>query len=79
MDGERKTAFQKAEELFFPAAAALIGIGYIVAIFMNNPLDKVLSSPHALILIALFAGIAFFPVRSLFRHLPGSGQGGDVK
>ncbi len=59
----------KVEEMLFPIAAAAIGIGYTVAILVNNPLGKVLASPHALILIAIFAGIAFFPLRSLARHL----------
>jgi len=63
----RQTAWQKAESLLFPAAAAIIGVGYTLAIFINNPLGKVFHSPHALILVAIFIGIAFFPLRTLYK------------
>jgi len=66
---EEETFWQKFEAVFFPLAAAVVGIGYIVAILVNNPLSVVMSSPHALILLAIFFAIAFFPLRSLFRFM----------
>ncbi len=66
---EEETFWQKFEAVFFPLAAAFVGIGYIVAILVNNPLSAVISSPHALILMAIFFAIAFFPLRSLFRFM----------
>jgi len=66
---EEETFWQKLEAVFFPLAAAVVGIGYIVAILVNNPLSAVMSSPHALILLAIFFAIAFFPLRSFFRFM----------
>lgn len=68
-DGQTPSALHKAEELIFPVAAAVIGIGYTVAILVNNPWEKVAASPHAWILIVIFLGIAFFPLRSMALHL----------
>lgn len=68
-NGNAPSALHKAEELIFPVAAAVIGIGYTVAILVNNPWEKVAASPHAWILIAIFLGIAFFPLRSMALHL----------
>jgi len=65
---QARTAWQKVEALAFPAGAAFIGVGYTVAILVNNPLKKVFTSPHALILMAIFIGIAFFPIRTLCRE-----------
>lgn len=61
-----ETFMQKVEALFFPVLAAVVGIGYTVAIFVNNPLSDVLSSPHALILLFIFISIAWFPLRSVY-------------
>jgi O-antigen/teichoic acid export membrane protein len=66
---EEGTFWQKIEAVFFPLAAAVVGIGYIIAILVNNPLSAVMSSPHALILMAIFFAIAFFPLRSFFRFM----------
>lgn len=63
-----KTLWQKAESVAFPAGAAIIGVGYTLAILVNNPIKKVFTSPHALILLAIFVGIAFFPLRTLYRE-----------
>ena len=67
--GNAPSALHKAEELVFPVAAAVIGIGYTAAILVNNPWEKVAASPHAWILIAIFLGIAFFPLRSMVTQL----------
>ena len=69
--GQTPSTLHKAEELVFPVAAAAIGIGYTTAILVNNPWEKVAASPHAWILIVIFAGIAFFPLRSMALHLLG--------
>jgi len=66
---EEETLWQKIEAIFFPLAAAVVGIGYIVAILVNNPLSAVINSPHALILLVIFFAIAFFPLRSFFRFM----------
>ena len=66
-DGE--TFMQKAEALFFPALAAVVGIGYTVAILANNTLSEVLGSPHSLILLFIFMAIAWFPIRGIFLSL----------
>lgn len=68
-NGHAPSALHKAEELIFPVAAAVIGVGYTVAILVNNPWEKVAASPHAWILIVIFLGIAFFPLRSMALHL----------
>ncbi|MBI5637537.1 MAG: hypothetical protein HZA03_06170 [Nitrospinae bacterium] len=67
--GQGPSALHRAEELVFPVAAAAIGVGYTAAILVNNPWEKVAASPHAWILIAIFTGIAFFPLRSMALHL----------
>jgi hypothetical protein len=61
------TFMRKLEALFFPLIAAIVGVGYTVAILANNPLDEVLGSPHALILLFIFISIAWFPLRSVFK------------
>ncbi len=68
-NGHAPSALHKAEELVFPVAAAVIGLGYTAAILLNNPWEKVAASPHAWILIVIFLGIAFFPLRSMALHL----------
>ncbi len=68
-EGQSPSTLHKAEELIFPVAAAVIGIGYTTAILVNNPWEKVAASPHAWILIAIFIGIAFFPLRSMAQQL----------
>ncbi len=67
--GQTPSVLHKAEEMVFPVAATIIGIGYTVAILVNNPWEKVASSPHAWILIMIFLGIAFFPLRSMVIQL----------
>jgi len=59
----------------FPLLAAVIGIGYSVAIFANNPAGSVIHSPHAIILLVMLIGITFFPLRSLYRFFTGAGAG----
>lgn len=77
-NGHTPSTLHKAEELIFPVAAAVIGIGYTVAILVNNPWEKVAASPHAWILIFIFLGIAFFPLRSMALHLlAGDGAAGN--
>ena len=61
--------WNKLEAAIFPLAAAVIGVGYLIAIFSNNPIQSVLRSPHAIILIAILFSIAFFPIRSVYRQL----------
>ena len=67
--GENAGFLKKLETAIFPIAAAVIGIGYTVAILKNNPLDKVLNSPHAIIFLLILLIIAFFPLRSLYKQL----------
>ncbi len=57
----------------FPLLAAIIGLGYTAAILINNPLGRVLHSPHAIILIVIFLSIAYFPLRSLLEQFKKSG------
>ncbi len=57
------------EAALFPLAAVIIGVGYTAAIFINNPLQIVLHSPHAIILIVILLSIAFFPLRSMYHLL----------
>lgn len=66
-DNGEETFFGKLEALFFPLLAAVVGLGYTVAILANNPLGEILGSPHALILLFIFLSIAWFPVRSLYQ------------
>lgn len=66
--------WNKLEAAIFPLAAAVIGIGYTVAIFANNPVQKVLQSPHAIILILILFSIAFFPIRSVYQQLKNPGR-----
>ncbi len=71
---------QKLEAVIFPLLAGIIGVGYCVGILFNNPLASVTGSPHALILLAIFAAIAFFPIKSLLTVLAGkSGQEKQTK
>jgi hypothetical protein len=65
---ENKTFWKKMEEAIFPIAAAVIGIGYSIAIFANNPLDRVIRSPHAIIMLAILISIAFFPLRAAYQQ-----------
>lgn len=71
------SSWQRFEAVAFPLLAAVIGIGYSVAIFANNPANSVIHSPHALILLAMLISITFFPIRSLFRFLISAGEAGD--
>ena len=73
-DNETLSFWNKLEAAIFPLAAAVIGIGYTVAIFVNNPIQGVLHSPHAIILIMILFSIAFFPIRSVYRQLKNPGQ-----
>ena len=61
--------WNKLETAIFPLAAVIIGVGYTAAIFINNPVQIVLHSPHAIILIAILLSIAFFPLRSVYLML----------
>ncbi len=72
-----QSSWQKAESLLFPAAAAVIGVGYALAMLVNNPLGKVFHSPHALILLAIFAAIAFFPLKTLYHEVATKAGPGD--
>jgi len=63
----KESFFSRLEAILFPLLAGVIGIGYTVAIFVNNPLIEVLTSPHAIILIIIFISIAYFPLRSIFQ------------
>lgn len=67
-DTGEETLMQKIEAIFFPLLAAVVGVGYTVAILVNNPLSEVLASPHALILLFIFISIAWFPLRSLYQN-----------
>lgn len=69
--------WQRFEAVVFPLLAAVIGIGYSVAMFVNNPVNSVIRSPHALILLAMLIAITFFPVRSLYRFFVGAGEADD--
>ena len=71
--GKHRTFGQKIEAILFPLAAAVVGIGYSIAILVNNPLETVLVSPHAIVLLIVLIGIAFFPLRSLYRILADDG------
>ena len=64
--------WNKLEAAIFPLAAAVIGIGYTAAILANNPIQNVLRSPHAIILLLILLSIAFFPIRSVYRQLKNS-------
>jgi hypothetical protein len=66
---ENRTYWKKMEEAIFPIAAAVIGIGYSIAIFANNPLDTVIRSPHAIIILIILISIAFFPLRAAYKQL----------
>jgi len=68
-ENDEETFMQKVEALFFPALAAIVGIGYTVAILTNNNFSDVLGSPHSLILLFIFISIAWFPIRGLFLSL----------
>lgn len=65
-DNGEETLMQKVEAIFFPLLAVVVGVGYTVAILVNNPFNEVLASPHALILLFIFISIAWFPLRSLY-------------
>lgn len=64
-----ETFWHKLEAVLFPIAAAIAGGGYIISILVNNPIESVIRSPHALILLALFFAIAFYPLKSLYRFV----------
>ena len=68
-DDDTLSFWNKLEAAIFPLAAAVIGIGYTVAIFANNPIQSVLRSPHAIILILILFSIAFFPIKAVYRQL----------
>ncbi|MFQ5432119.1 MAG: hypothetical protein ACE5EN_06395 [Nitrospinota bacterium] len=68
-DDDTISFWNKLEAAIFPLAAAIIGVGYTVAIFVNNPVQIVLHSPHAIILIVILLSIAFFPIRSVYLQL----------
>lgn len=75
METEENTGFfKKLETVIFPLAAAIIGIGYTLAILNNNPLERVLHSPHAIILLLILLSIAFFPLRALYKQARGQAQ-----
>jgi len=61
--------WNKLEAAIFPLAAAIIGFGYTAAIFANNPIQNVLHSPHAIILIVILLSIALFPIRAVYMQL----------
>lgn len=67
--GESTGFLKKLETAVFPIVAAVIGIGYTIAIFSNNPLERVLRSPHAIILLLILLSIAFFPLRALYKQV----------
>lgn len=75
METEENAGFlKKLETVIFPLAAAVIGIGYSIAILNNNPLERVLHSPHAIILLLILVSIAFFPLRALYKQARGQTQ-----
>jgi hypothetical protein len=69
---ERGPTWRKVESLLFPLSATIIGIGYAAAIIINNETDKLLRSPHALVILVIFAAITFFSVRTLVRDARGA-------
>ncbi len=69
---ERGATWRKVESLLFPLAATIIGIGYAAAIIINNETDKLLRSPHALVILVIFAAITFFSVRTLIKDASGA-------
>ena len=74
---EKQTPWRKAEALIFPLAASIIGVGYACAILVNNALERVFRSPHALLLLAMFCAITFFSVRSLVQEIRNESENGD--
>jgi hypothetical protein len=69
---DERMTWRKAESLIFPISATVIGVGYAAAILINNEPGKVLHSPHALILLAIFFAITFFSLRTLYRDAKGA-------
>ncbi|MBI3582012.1 MAG: hypothetical protein HY098_08085 [Nitrospinae bacterium] len=69
---ERGATWRKVESLLFPLFATIVGIGYAAAILINNEPSKVLRSPHALLILVIFAGITFFSIRTLVRDARGA-------
>lgn len=69
--------WQRFEVVAFPLLAAVIGIGYSVAILLNNPVDSVIHSPHAIIVLVMLISITFFPLRSLYRFLISGDEADD--
>ena len=69
LEDNKESIWAKTEAVIFPVLAGIIGIGYSVAILVNNPITEVLTSPHALILLAVFISIAYFPLRAAYRSL----------
>ncbi len=67
------STLKNIEAVMFPLLAGIIGVGYTAAILINNPLGRVLHSPHAIILIVIFMSIAYFPLKSLLRQITKSG------
>jgi uncharacterized membrane protein len=66
--------WRKAESIVFPLAAVIVVVGYACGILLNNRIDKVLHSPHAIMLLAVFCLITFFSLRSLVKELKTAGK-----